>query len=311
VPPTYRTRATADAVRALAGTDPVTTAALRSAGISDGAVRAAIRAGCLERLRDGVVALPLPDPHDAYAVIRRRSIAALVRLHPSAAVSHETAGALQKLPDRRPGRTSSDVIVVSAARSGGRQRGLRIVSAELDPRDVEVLAGVRCTSVARTALDLSLGRPLSEALAVLDAAVARVGLEALASAYGRLGRVRGVGALIDAMSLADARSESPLESASRGVVITARLPRPELQQWITDSEGRSWRVDFLWREHRVIGEADGWVKYESVADLRAEKVREDALRRAGWTIVRWTSDELWRTPEVVVARIARALAGVR
>ena len=62
---------------------------------------------------------------------------------------------------------------------------------------------------------------------------------------------------------------------------------------------------------QLIGEADGWVKYETIEDLRAEKVREDALRRAGWTIVRWTSDELWSTPMLVIARIARALAGVR
>ena len=165
--------------------------------------------------------------------------------------------------------------------------------------------------MARTALDLAIGRPLPESLVVLDAAAARLGPRALMAAYDRIGRVRGIGDLARAIRLADGRSESPLESASRGVMIDARLPRPELQQWVTDDDGRSWRVDFLWRGHRVIGEADGWVKYETIEDLRAEKVREDALRRAGWTIVRWTSDELWSTPMLVIARIARALAGVR
>jgi hypothetical protein len=311
MPPVHRTLATAETVRAIAGTDPVTTRALHAAGVTDGAVRAAVRSGRLVRLRDGVVALPLPDAGDEYAAVRRRALAVLLRLHATAAASHGTGGVLHRLPERRPGRASADEVVVTAARSGRRQRGLRIVSAELDLRDIEMVAGVRCTSVARTALDLALGRPLPESLVVLDAAVTRVGLDVLGSAFTRLGRIRGTGALVDAMALADARAESPLESASRGVIIEARLPRPELQQWIADDEGRSWRVDFLWREQRVIGEADGWVKYESIAELRAEKIREDSLRRAGWTIVRWTSDELWRTPQVVVARIARALAGVR
>lgn len=311
MPPTHRPRATADAVRAIAGTDPVTTAALRSAGITEGAVRAALRAGTLERLRDGVVAVPLPQPLDDYAAVRRRALAALLRLHGSAATSHETAGEVQRLPRRLPGPPASDEVVVTAERSGGRQRGLRVVSGRLDPEDVEVVDGVRCTSVARTALDLAVARPLPEALVVLDAAAARAGRDALASAAARFGRVRDAPALQRALGLADARAESPLESASRGVMLDARLPLPELQQWVVDDEGRAWRVDFLWRRHRVIGEADGWTKYVSLADLRAEKLREDALRRAGYVIVRWTSDELWRTPMLVVARIARALAGVR
>lgn len=311
MPPVHRTRATAEHVRALSGTDPVTIAALRSAGITEGAVRAALRAGSLERLRDGVVAVPLPGALNEYDAVRRRALAALLRLHSSAAVSHEPAGTLHRLPRGLPGPVSSDDVVVTAARSGGRQRGLRVVSGVLDVRDVEVVDGVRCTGVARTALDLAIGRPLPESLVVLDAAAARLGPRALIAAYDRIGRVRGIGDLARAIRLADGRSESPLESASRGMMIDARLPRPELQQWVTDDDGRSWRVDFLWRGHRVIGEADGWVKYETIEDLRAEKVREDALRRAGWTIVRWTSDELWSTPMLVIARIARALAGVR
>ena len=156
-----------------------------------------------------------------------------------------------------------------------------------------------------------LGRPLPESLVVLDAAAARVGTEALGAAFGRLDRVRDMDDLGKAIRLADGRAESPLESASRGVILSARLPRPARQQWVPDDEGRLWRVAFLWRDPRVIGEADGWIKYQTFEDLRAEKRREDALRRAGWTIVRWTSDELWQSPQLVVARIARALARVR
>jgi len=308
MPPTHRTRSTAELVRGLRGTDPITVAELASRGVSVGAIRAAVRSGALERLRDGVVAVPLPAGSDLWAVERRRALAALLRLHPSAAASHETGRILQRLPDPRPGAPAPSVVVVTAARSGGLKPGLRIVSHDLDPRDVDVVGGVRCTAVPRTALDVAVGRPLREGLVVLDAAVARTGPAEVLEAYERLPRLRGLRGLREAVTYADGRAESPLESASRGVMIEARLPQPQLQQWVADLEGRRWRVDFLWAGLRVIGEADGWVKYESMADLRAEKRREDALRRAGWTVVRWTSDELWHEPAVVVARIAHALA---
>jgi very-short-patch-repair endonuclease len=76
---------------------------------------------------------------------------------------------------------------------------------------------------------------------------------------------------------------------------------------VTGADGRSYRADFLWREHRVIGEADGMLKYTSIEDVRAEKRREDALRQAGYVLVRWTAEELRRTPDRVIARVLTAL----
>ncbi len=152
---------------------------------------------------------------------------------------------------------------MTAPRSGRLERGVLVREGLVDPRDRVVVDGVRCTSIARTALDLARGRPLAESLVVLDAAVQRVPVEDLTSAYGRLPGRRGLRALAEAMSLADPRSESPLESASRGVIIHAGLPLPELQAWLTGVDGRAHRVDFLWRAHRVIGEADGWASTPS------------------------------------------------
>jgi very-short-patch-repair endonuclease len=61
-----------------------------------------------------------------------------------------------------------------------------------------------------------------------------------------------------------------------------------------------------WREWCVIGEADGLGKYDYIAVLRREKVREDRLRALGMTVVRWTWDEMWNAPGDVVARILAA-----
>lgn len=67
------------------------------------------------------------------------------------------------------------------------------------------------------------------------------------------------------------------------------------------------RVDFLFREKRLIVEFDGAMKYggaEGRAALVAEKRREDALRRLGYRVVRLTWADL-RDP----ARVLSLLGG--
>jgi very-short-patch-repair endonuclease len=58
----------------------------------------------------------------------------------------------------------------------------------------------------------------------------------------------------------------------------------------------------------VIAEADGLVKYNDRGDLLAERERDHLLREAGYTVVHFTWRELFQTPEVVIARIRKALA---
>ena len=45
--------------------------------------------------------------------------------------------------------------------------------------------------------------------------------------------------------------------------------------------------------------ASDW--YTGPGDLRAEKRREDGLRRAGWRFARWTSDEVWGRDDAALA----------
>jgi very-short-patch-repair endonuclease len=57
----------------------------------------------------------------------------------------------------------------------------------------------------------------------------------------------------------------------------------------------------------VLVEFDGAVKYEDRRALYEEKQREDALRRAGWVLVRLVWSDL-ADPRRVERRIAAALA---
>lgn len=103
-----------------------------------------------------------------------------------------------------------------------------------------------------------------------------------------------------AWDFARSESESPGESRSRALIHNLGFKPPSLQVPIQTDSG-VYRVDFCWEDAKVIGEFDGRVKYfdDRVLNgrdprevLYAEKQREDALRRAGWIIIRWTWQDL-------------------
>lgn len=195
------------------------------------------------------------------------------------------------------------------------------------------MRGVVCTSVARTALDLALGKPLPESPVVLDAALrtlvladdggppaeawrlaadpARVGRARaeLEGAYARLAPRRHRWQLHKAVELADPRAETPLESASRGLLLQGGVAAPDLQVWVRGDDGRWYRTDMGWADARVLGEADGRVKYADPSALWEEKRRQEAILGTGdWrALVRWTSEDVWRCPERFLGRVGRAL----
>jgi very-short-patch-repair endonuclease len=65
-------------------------------------------------------------------------------------------------------------------------------------------------------------------------------------------------------------------------------------------------ADFLWKAQRTVGESDGIAKYDAAGTvIRAEKLRHADIEDAGHLVARWIWDEIWRTPDLVVARIIR------
>ena len=183
---------------------------------------------------------------------------------------------------------------------------------ELQENHVTRLYNLPVTTVARTVADLARTLPFMDGVVVADSA-----LNQEKATKPELSRVLkeckgwpGVRQARRVIDFADDRAESPLESAARVVFAEAGLDPPELQVTIHGAEFAA-RVDFLWRAQRVIAEADGLVKYNDRKDLLNERERDHQLREAGYIAVHFTWRELFRTPEVVIARIRSALAGAR
>lgn len=85
------------------------------------------------------------------------------------------------------------------------------------------------------------------------------------------------------------------------------IPTPRFQTEIRSPIGKVF-PDFYWEDLRLIGECDGAIKYDEASAYVLEKEREQALRDLGYRIVRWLAKEIMLRPEVVMARIARALS---
>jgi len=175
--------------------------------------------------------------------------------------------------------------------------------------------GAPVTSLARTAVDLARKGPALSAVVVLDGAVrAGVTRQELDDVLADCRGWPGTQLARPFVSFADGRAESALESVGRWRMHQAELPAPDLQVLLHDLDGPIARTDFCWAAHRTVGEADGFAKYRAAdgtadfAALRAEKMREDRLRDAGWEVFRFTWDEAVRRPAVIEQRALRAFA---
>lgn len=183
--------------------------------------------------------------------------------------------------------------------------------------------GYRITCIERTAVDLARSVPFDQAVAILDAAL-RLGADAalLGEIVAACAGWKGARVAREALAFADRRAESVGESISRARMLQVGLPAPELQVQVFTQSG-IWvaRGDFGWRKQGVIGEFDGQVKYmgteaQVARTVMREKAREQAIRDAGWWVVRWDWSDLadpgaFRSRIETGFRAAEALSRIR
>ncbi len=229
--------------------------------------------------------------------------------------SHISAALVHKLPVPV---TNAGAVHVTRNPPAKAHRGplVHAHAAALAEADVVELDGWLVTSIDRTIADLARVLSFEDGVVVADAALHRqlTTKERLTEQLKTSGRLPGGLAASRAIGFADGLSESVGESRSRVMIHRAGLPKPELQVEVIAADGTFLaRGDFGYRKHRVLGEFDGKVKYGvSVAGpdpadaLFREKLREDAVRDAGWAVVRWVWADLDH-PTAVIERLQRAL----
>jgi hypothetical protein len=260
---------------------------LLSLGVTDPVIATQLRTGDLERLRRGRYAaggeLPSLDARDRHALEVR---AALSRVKTGARAAKESAVVL--LGGEVFGRCRV-VQLVRASGSAARYPHLVVDRVDLPREHCATVQDLPVTAGARSAIDLARTRPLPQALVAADSLL-RVGacdegeLRSVLS-YCRLWP--GARAAAMAVDHANPLAETAFESYSRGLMILHGIELPEIQVWLLGADGRWYRVDFYWRRQRLIGEADGRIKYKVGTDLLEEKHRQETLSQRGHNFIRW------------------------
>jgi hypothetical protein len=276
---------------------------LRACGLPDAVARRRVRRRIWSVAGRGVVALIPPSRDTDLAVAA--TAAAFSRA--GQVVSHRSAAVLHGLPVViRPGRPELTTLVRVAL---GTRRAALIRGAALDEDEVVAWYGVPVTTVTRTITDLARS-DRAAGLVAADAALRErlVTAPALVDAARRCAGWPGARAARDVAGSASPLAESPLESLTRLGLLDAGLPEPELQVRIVDPADGWWcRVDMLWREQRVVLEADGKVKYTD-SELWREKRRQHRLERLGYRVVRAIWADVRPNADELAARVRRYLA---
>ena len=260
------------------------------------------RDGALHRLRAGAYVRQDEwtrlKPWERY----RLRVEAVGRIWDSPVFGLESAAVMQGLPIFGEPR---EIHLISHDGRSWRE-GDVVVHGSRDQRDVTAIDGITMTSIVETTTDVCRVLPPAFALAVGDAAARMLQRHGPAVDISDRGRSqsnrRGLRQLDWVQARMTPLAESPGESVSRAAIEWLGYEEPELQHEF-DYEDAVDRSDFYWRRARVIGESDGYGKYDAEdpesmkAHFVREKKREDRLRRYESGFARWDwSDAIRHTP---------------
>jgi hypothetical protein len=273
----------------------ISAGAARRAGISERQVAHRVATKRYVRVRRGVVAVG-GAPRTWRQVVR-----AVLLACPDVAASHETSARLLGV--------DADADLIHVIGDLSRQVTMEGVvshrSGVLEPGDIVVRQGMRCTSPLRTVIDLSgsmtaarLGEVVDEFLRRrmlrLDDLRRRVAVTR--PAPGRsVATLRRV--LADRIPGYDP-GESPLEARIARIIDRLGLERPTQQFRVTYGKAR-YRVDFAWPSRKLYLEGNSFGFHALSSDLDSDARRQNSFVLDGWRPItitwRMTDDEIAAT----------------
>jgi hypothetical protein len=264
---------------------------LKDLGLSDEAVDDGVARGRFIRVEEGVLAIGPVLEHDDWG----RWMAATLTA-PGSVLSHLSAAAAWGCLAPSPGLET-----ITRPGSGGPRRhgGVRAFRSTTLGGDRTLLRGIPITTVSRTLLDLARivsGRALARAVreAVRLEHVTLVGLgDDLGRYRGRRGSRRLARTIARYAGLPLERARSGAEIRALEVLRGAGRPMPRLNFRIAGEE-----ADLSWPPARLIIEIDGGPFH---LDVGEDTRKQRAWERAGWTVRRIPSDEVYENPQRLLA----------
>ncbi len=111
---------------------------------------------------------------------------------------------------------------------------------------------------------------------------------------------RVTGALLEGQAGGYTRSKA--EQQMRSILRAAELPQP-----LANVPLLGYVADFVWPNHKLIVEVDGYLFHSGRLSFEQDRRRDQRFAAAGYVVVRITWRQLVDEPYAVVARLAQAL----
>lgn len=280
---------------------------LQALGLSARTVVDRAARGRLHRVHRGVYSMVPPT------LLKRegRYMAAVLAAGPDAVLSHRDAAVLHELLTNN--RPSIDVTVAGRANRG--HRGIDVHrSRTLTPTDITQVNNVPCTTIARTLLDLGdvIDRRRHERAFDQAEILERLDLIAIQDQLARNATRPAAAktrALLNDHYIGSTPTESELEEGFLALCRRAKLPSPELQQWLNLPDGEPpIRVDFLWRAQRVVVETDGVRYHGSHQAMQRDSRKDQRLIAHGFRPIRTGWRQIFFAPDELAMTLTRMLA---
>lgn len=233
-----------------------------------------------------------------------REQAALLTCGERAFLSHHSAVFVWALRKVEP----QEVEVSVVGRRCSCRKGVRVHEIRaIDRRELRRHEGLWVSSPARAVLEIAATAPGHELANVIDEGLARRLFTPadLTEVLARNRPCRGAARLAEILSdeTATSVSRSAREKRLLRLLRDARLPRPE-----TNVKLGRFEPDFMWRRERLVVEVDGYRFHRGPGAFNRDREKDLALRDAGFEVLRFTGDHVVKQPEMVLAKIAGALA---
>jgi hypothetical protein len=283
----------------------VTAAQAAAAGVDRSAARRRVESGRWEPLQRGVYAVA-----GSPRTFEQRLLAGC--LATAGAASHR-AGMLLLSFD--PPEQVVEVLV--AAERSPRRPGVVVHRTnELRPEWLTERQGIPVTGPLRLLADVGAVCPPWYVERCLEQGIVRkmFSFEGAVGAYFQLSKQgrNGVGVLraaLESWGHGSVQPDSVLEAAFARLCRRADLPLPVLQYEI-EVGGRRRRLDAAWPGLRVAVEVDGFASRVNRTRFQDDRSRQNDLVRSGWTVLRFTWEDVMQRPEMVASQIRAVLRTV-
>ncbi len=192
--------------------------------------------------------------------------------------------------------------------------GVRTIREALSPADVTEVDGMRVTTVARSVIDTLRVLPERVGQPILDQALLRgwLSLDELASRVDDFGGRRGGSQLRQAFARSQSGARSEAERRLHGLLDRAGISGWVADFKVVDSDGVLRAViDVAFDKERLALEIDGLAFHTDPDSFQRDRSRQNWLVNQGWTVLRFTWDDLMQRHRHVVQTITTALERAR